>query len=160
MSRESDFYGGAMAYPIKCPKCPEESYPANIVELIDKHTNKKGELVCEFCGRAGAYVYQESALQEKGKEWKRYYKGIVPLPSRDRWYSPYAWLVADAPRARARAIQLCYYKDLRPDGGKLKHGHGPGGTPVLGKRELLHLLRRLAAYGVLTKSDVKSIFPR
>lgn len=149
-----------MPYTIKCPTCREETYAPNIIRLIDEHLDERGAIVCVSCGRAGAYIHLKSALQEKGRKWERYVKGVIRVPTRDPGYSPYALLIADGVRTQASAVQLCYFKDLRSRGGKLKHGHGPGGTPVLGKTELVQLLRRLAVYGALTKGDLKAILRR
>ena len=54
-----------------------------------------------------------------------------------------------------RGIRFGYYKKDRS--GKLKHGHGPGGAPVLNKDMLLELLRQLGKHRVISGDELRSI---
>ncbi len=55
---------------------------------------------------------------------------------------------------------LNYYKDTRGSGGRLKHGHGPGGAPALAKDECLDLIEKLVANGFLRVSDLRRLASR
>lgn len=49
-------------------------------------------------------------------------------------------------------VWFSYYKDLRPS-GRLKLGYGPGGPPLLGKREVMILLRKLVDLQYVTRTE-------
>jgi hypothetical protein len=151
-----------MSYKIKCRNqdCQEERYASNIVDLIDNHTDSLGRLKCIVCGNPDAYIYQESPLQEKGGPWKRWTKGVIRIKTQFEQYSPYVFLSSDKEDGDITDIQFNYYKDTRPEGGRLKHGHGPGGSPALNKEEILQLLEKLISYGCMSFEDIKGLSNR
>jgi hypothetical protein len=67
------------------------------------------------------------------------------------------YLVSYDPDGPVNDLWFAYYKDMRPAGGRLKLGYGPGGPPVLGSQDLLTLLGRLIRIGVLSPSDVENV---
>ena len=72
-------------------------------------------------------------------------------------YCPYVFLTAQEKDGEVDGIHFNYYKDTRPGGGKLKHGHGPGGAPVFSKSELLQLLKKLITYGCFSSEDLRPL---
>ena len=145
-----------MGYTIQCRSvnCKKETWATNIVTLIKDHTDKDGKIKCLSCGSADAYIYQESKLQEKGEIWKRFVKGVIPITTDFETYTPYVFLTAQKEDGEIDGIHFNYYKDTRNEGGRLKHGHGPGGAPVFSKGELFQLLNKLIAYGCLTEEEI------
>lgn len=142
-----------MGYPVKCNWCRETHTAPEIVELIRRHRDKNGNLMCRTCGR-DAYICRESGTQG-GDAWNRYIRAAIPFRTRyGRGFVPYVFLVSDSPRGRPTDVHFGYYKDLRPKGGALKHGHGPGGVPVFGKPQFLKLLEQAIAHDVVSPSDV------
>lgn len=145
-----------MAYQIKCRE-GHETWAGNIVDLCTNHTNAEGRFVCSTCQGIDTFIYRRSNLQEGPDEtWERWIKGIIRIDSGIPTYSPYIFLTADAEDGPVTGLHFNYYKDTRshPD-GKLKHGHGPGGAPVLGISHLFTLLHRLVASGVLSKDQLR-----
>jgi hypothetical protein len=58
-------------------------------------------------------------------------------------------------------LHFHYYKDTRSHkNGRLKHGHGPGGPPVLGTTDLFTIVEHLVSVGVLPKAEVKAFASR
>lgn len=150
-----------MGYEIKCDRegCGKSVKVANIVDLIRDHTDEDGYFPCsdKNCNGKG-YIKKEFALQEKGKQWRFFIVGVIPLSKNAKdTYQPYIFLCSyqnegdtakDLPRGKATDAWFCYYKDLREEGGKLKHGHGPGGPPVLQIQRVKDLVVELAAKGL------------
>ena len=148
-----------MGYLVKCGSrdCGKETFVDNITDLVDNQTDSQGRLKCAICGHTGAYVYRESKLQEKGQTWPRWIKGVIRITTSFETYSPYVLLSADTEAGAVTDVHFGYYKDMRPQGGKLKHGHGPGGGPALNKEEILQLVKRLLLYGFLSADDIESV---
>jgi hypothetical protein len=150
-----------MSYEIACRSCHKESRASEIVELIQDHTNEIGKFLCSHCGSTDTYIYRESNLQEKGLKWKRWIKGIIVVGSDEPTYVPYIFLTASAEDAMPNGLHFHYYKDTRSHpGGKLKHGHGPGGPPVLEKTDLFKILERLTTTGMISRDDIKQFAAR
>lgn len=149
-----------MGYSIKCTSCGQNTWAENIVNLINEHKEKNGKIKCTACGSSNASIYQESSLQEKGEIWERYIKGVIPIETEFETYTPYIFLTAQTENGEIDGIHFNYYKDTRKDGGKLKHGHGPGGAPVFSKDELFQLLEKLVSYGCLSKQDLAKFIER
>jgi hypothetical protein len=124
------------------------------VDLIQEHTSEQGKMRCSRCGRASAYIKRESALQEKGEVWHRCIKGVIPITTEFPTYTPYVFLTAESETDKPSGIHFNYYKDTRP-GGRLKHGHGPGGAPVFSHAELLQLLVKLGRAGFIHAKDLE-----
>lgn len=145
-----------MAYEITCRTCRKQSIASEIVELVQHHINENGQFLCSHCGSIETHIYRESDLQEKGRKWKRWVKGIVIVGSDEPTYVPYIFLTASAEDLPPNGLHFHYYKDTRSEpGGKLKHGHGPGGPPVLEITDLFKILERLIAIGVISRNAVK-----
>lgn len=142
-----------MGYLIKCNSCKQDTWASNIVDLVNEHTEKNGKIKCTTCGSPNASIYQKSKLLEEGETWERYIKGVIPIKTDFETYTPYVFLTAQTEDGEIDGIHLNYYKDTRKDGGKLKHGHGPGGAPVFSKDELFQLLEKLVTYGVFNRQD-------
>jgi len=131
-----------MGYLIKCSSCQQDTWAPNIVDLINDYLEKES-------------IFQESILQEEGETWQRYIKAVVPIKTAYETYTPYIFLTAPTEDADIDGIHFNYFKDTRKDGGSLRHGHGPGGSPVFSKDELLQLLEKLVNYGCFSKQDMK-----
>jgi len=147
-----------MGYQIICtnPKCKQLTWANNIIDLIEKHTDERGRIKCTECGSANAHVFKESRLQEKGETWRRYIRGVITIKTEYKTYTPYIFLTSQTETGEIDGIHFNYYKDTRrKKGGRLKHGHGPGGAPVLTKDELFQLLKKLINYGCLTKKEIQ-----
>lgn len=143
-----------MGYPIKCKDCGRETWAPNIVDLIKDYTEKNGKIKC-ICGSTNASIYQESNLQEKGQTWKRWIKGNIPIKTDVETYRPYVFLTAQTEDGEVDGIHFNYYKDTRnEEGGRLKHGHGPGGAPVFSKDEFFQLLEKLVDYGCISRKEL------
>jgi hypothetical protein len=150
-----------MSYDIKCRKCNRYTFSENIVDLIDNHTGKNGFFICEHCKSDDTFIYRESEAQE-GFLWKRWLKGIIRIDSGEETFSPYVFYLADEKNAKPTEyrLQFQYYKDDRPSGGKLKHGHGPGGGPVLEKDDLFFIFQNLIKIKALSIGDLKKFTNR
>jgi len=101
-----------------------------------------------------------SPLQEKGEIWERWIKGIIRIKTDYETYSPYIFLTADTEDGQVNGIHFNYYKDTRSQGGRLKHGHGPGGASVLNKAELLVLLEKLILFGCISVAEIDGLLKR
>ncbi|MFH1131206.1 MAG: hypothetical protein V1754_07715 [Pseudomonadota bacterium] len=143
-----------MGWLIKCTdtKCGMQTWAGNIVDLINDHLDSAGWLLCQ-CGKHG-YVEKSFELQESGETWEPYLRGIIPLGSPKDTYQPFVFLVSYEPSGPVNDIWFSYYKDLRATGGRLKLGYGPGGPPVLGKEDVLRLLRQLRDIGCFTREEI------
>ena len=85
--------------------------------------------------------------------WTRWIKGVIPIEKAS--YFPYVFLTADSEDGPVKGLHFHYYKDTRPTGGKLKHGHGPGGPPVLGVKDVFVIVKHLLNCGILNAEDVR-----
>lgn len=142
-----------MGYLIKCSSCQQDTWAPNIVDLINDYLEKEsGKIKCLKCGSLQASIFQESILQE-GETWQRHIKGVIPIKTEFETYVPYIFLTAKKEDGEIDGIHFNYFKDTRKTGGRLKHGHGPGGAPVFAKDELFQLLEKLVTYGCFTKQD-------
>jgi hypothetical protein len=136
-----------MAWWITCSDgdCNERTRARDIPDLIG-HRDAEGWFVCA-CGKRG-YVARSFSRQEGGDRWTSFLHGALTFCD-GGVYQPYALLVSDGPdgpNETPTKVQFAYYKDLRPD-GRLKSGHGPGGTPVLDIAWVRDLLGKLDALG-------------
>ncbi|RMG41517.1 MAG: hypothetical protein D6732_02220 [Methanobacteriota archaeon] len=144
-----------MGWTIQCNSndCSTQSWAANIVTLIENHTDTTGWFVCKQCG-GSAFIKKSFHLQEKGHTWEPYLRGVIRLGAHGDTYQPFIFLVSYEPAGKISDIWFSYYKDLRRKGGSLKLGHGPGGPPVLGMGQLLSLLSILRDLGLIVKEDI------
>lgn len=147
-----------MGYLIKCSSCHQQTWAPNIINLIKEHTENSGKIKCIGCGSSNASVYRESKIQEKEEYWRRYIKGVIPIKTEFETYTPYIFLTAQAEDGEVNGIHFNYFKDTRNEGGgKLKHGHGPGGAPVFSKDELFQLLEKLIDYGFIKEDEISNL---
>jgi hypothetical protein len=103
-----------------------------------------------------AYVKRESALQEKGKVWRRRIRAVISITTDFPTYTPYVFLTAETETGEPSGVHFNYYKDTRRRaGGRLKHGHGPGGAPVFSRAELLQLLVKLGRARFIKAADLE-----
>jgi len=120
----------------------------DIIALIDGHRDEAGWFICSRCQQQ-AFISKSFATQGGGR-WTPFLKGAIRLGTPGEPYQPFAFLVGDeANGGVATSVWVAYYTDLRPHGGRLKMGHGPGGPPVLGMRGVDGLRRRLIELGCL-----------
>ncbi len=149
-----------MGWDLKCsrPRCGQMTWAANIVDLVADHRDAHGWFLCS-CG-AHASVERKFALQEPGEEWEPHLRGIVPLGSAGEIYQPFVFLVSYGATDPVVDVWFSYYKDMRPSGGRLKFGYGPGGPPVLGKEQILDLVSALIRRNVLTADEVTAAVAR
>lgn len=146
-----------MAWQVECTRkrCGQQSWAANIVDLIADHTDEKGWFRCP----AGhpAYIEKSFELQEPGNRWEPYLRGVVPLGTPGDTYQPFVFIVSYEPASKPTDVWFSYYKDLRESGGRLKLGYGPGGPPVLGTRQVVSLLEHLRSLGCVSASQLRSL---
>jgi hypothetical protein len=151
-----------MGWLIECTDrtCSAKTWAANIVDLIQKHTDNAGWLRCA-CGKPG-YIEKKFDLQEPGETWKPFLRAVIPLGDTKDTYQPFVFLVSYEPEGSPSDVWFCYYKDLRGyvEGGRLKLGYGPGGPPVLNSAQLLHLLKGLLSINCLKVEDVESLIKK
>lgn len=149
-----------MGWLIKCtdPSCQKTSWAANIVDLIQNHVDSNGWFLCK-CGKFGC-IEKSYKLQEEGKTWEPFLKGIISLGDPKETYQPFVFLVSDKCDGEINDVWFSYYKDLRKFGGSLKFGYGPGGSPVLGKESLKELLTKLRAIKYLSQKDFEDILKK
>lgn len=139
--------------------CKKYTHAKNIVDLIDNHTDENGFFICEHCKNSNdTYIYKESDIQERDDSWERWLRGIIKIDSGVKTYSPYVFFIDDTKKDKPEEFrfQFQYYKDTRSDGGKIKHGHGPGGGPVLEIENLLYIIKHLIKIGSLSVKDIKT----
>jgi len=126
------------------------------VDLLKEHTDSMGKFVCSGCQSTDTFIYRESKLQEEGETWERWVKGVITIDSGIETYCPYIFLTADSEDGELTGLHFHYYKDTRQQqDGRLKHGHGPGGPPVLGINNLFHILKYLISTGIITEARIK-----
>ena len=142
-----------MGWNIKCTNNGNvgESYASNIVDLLDNYRDENGWFLCS-CGNRG-FVHKEYKLQERDEIWEPILKGAIRLGDEGGTYQPFVFLVVydecDVEGDTIDDIWFSYYKDTRPEGGRLKLGYGPGGPPVLGKEAISNLYSDLIGRGYL-----------
>jgi len=142
-----------MSWLIKClDGCGSDNWVSNIKILINNHRDENGWFVCQ-CGKNG-YIEKRFNLQEPGETWEPYLRGVIPLGDESEIYQPFVFLVSYKPDSNVNDVWFSYYKDTRPTGGRLKLGYGPGGPPVLGKEQLLSLLKKMKAMGCLVQEEI------
>jgi hypothetical protein len=142
-----------MGWLIKCSsKCGKETWAGNIDELIKNHRDNDGWFLCQ-CGKRG-YIGKSFDLQEPGETWEPFLRGIITLGSDDEIYQPFVFLVSYKPDDPVDSIWFSYYKDTRPTAGRLKLGYGPGGPPVLGKEQVLQMMRQMKSMGCLSQEEI------
>ena len=145
-----------MGYKINCDACKQASWARNIVDLIDNHLDESHMLKCTNCDASGAYIYLASETQSNEGTWERWMKGIIRIDYKDEegnesTYHPYVFLHTHSePQGKIDSVQISYYKDHRKTGGVLKHGHGPGGTPVLDLVDITSIRQKLIDIGIMS----------
>jgi hypothetical protein len=101
------------------------------------------------------FIYRSSDTQE-GETWERWIKGVIRIDSGQPTYCPYIFLTADTEDGPITGLHFNYYKDTRAlPNGKLKHGHGPGGAPVLDVDDLFTILRQLVSDEIVPKERLR-----
>ena len=150
-----------MAYEISC-KVHGISSASSILDLISHHTdnrfgNNGGLIVCPKCEQPAA-IFRRYKLQEKGQTWNCWIKQVVRIPSEIPTYVPYVLFTSSEEAGKVSdGIMVSYYKDTRHEkGGRLKHGHGPGGPAVMGKSELLSLIGYLIETGLISSRELQN----
>jgi hypothetical protein len=147
-----------MSYPINCPSCGGSS-ASDILDLIENHTDFRfgqngGTVICSTC-KHPATVFRRYNLQEKDQTWHCWIRGVVRIPSEIPTYVPYALFTTSEEAGNVSdGIMISYYKDTRHEGGRLKHGHGPGGPAVLGKSELLTLISSSIKANLISREEI------
>jgi hypothetical protein len=132
----------------------------DILDLIENHTDSGfgengGTVICSSCGKP-ATIFRAYKLQEKGRTWECWIRQVVRIPSEIETYVPYMLFTTGSEAGKVSdGVMISYYKDTRKAGGRLKHGHGPGGPAVLGRDEIKRLIRYLVASKVISVSDVE-----
>jgi hypothetical protein len=146
-----------MGWNIKCSdsNCGQETWAANIGDLIEHHRDEAGWIVCRQCGKPG-YIEKSYGQQEGGEPWEPRLRGVITLGGTDETYQPFVFLLDYKDEEKVKDIWFSYYKDLRKSGGKLKTGAGPGGAPVFGKQDLLNMLSQSVAMKYVTKEEIVS----
>ena len=145
-----------MAWWIDCGNCEKTSTAHNIVDLVRRHLDSRGWILCRHCGCHG-FIKKEFTLQEGDPEgtWRPYLRGVIrpgDLTESDV-YQPFAFLVSYDPTADPKDVWFCYYKDTRGRGGRLKLGHGPGGPPVFGTEQVADLVAQMVRLGCLDADE-------
>jgi hypothetical protein len=130
------------------PNCKEKTRASEIVDLIENNRDPEGWFLC-WCGERG-YVEKSFSTQE-GETWSPFLKGAIPLGDDGDTYQPFVFLVGETADSPADQVWFSYYKDLRPYGGRLKLGYGPGGPPVLAMRTVVDLLNELVKLGCIER---------
>lgn len=149
-----------MAWTITCTRthtaCGEETWARNIVELLDNHRNKDGWFVRSHCGALG-HIEKSFRLQEPDRYWKLILKGAIRLSdSSNATYQPFAFLVGEPGDDQPGDVWFSYYKDLRPHGGRLKLGYGPGVPPVLDGESVVRLLAHMLEHDCIDPGIVRT----
>ena len=112
--------------------------------------------MCSNCSGTDTFIHRISNLQEgPDEQWERWIKGVIRIDSEIETYSPYIFLTADSEDGAVTGLHFHYYKDTRHQpNGRLKHGHGPGGPPVLKTDDIFNILEHLVRRGILPKTRV------
>ena len=143
------------SWAISCTECKEQSWPSNILDLLDNHRDADGWFRCPAGHRA--YIEKKFDLQEPGQRWNPYLRGAVCFREKDDTYQPFVFLVSYEAAGEIKDVWFSYYKDTRSSGGHLKLGHGPGGPPVLGTQDVLMLVKEMLARGCLSAKEVREV---
>lgn len=115
---------------------------------ISNHIDNNFMLRCIRCGSNNAHIYKSSKTQNSDGKWERWIKGVFHYGNDD--YHPYVFLIShNNPDSEIDSIQINYYKDYSKRGGSLKHGHGPGGTPVVAINDFTSIGERLKSLGLI-----------
>lgn len=147
-----------MAWIITCsdPACSLKTSAENIVDLLDKHRNTGGWFVCSHCGARG-YIEKSFELQEFGQCWNPFLKGAIRLSdSSSDTYQPFAFLVGEHGDDPPSDVWFSYCKDMRPEGGRLKLGYGPGGPPVLSATSVVDLVAHMLEHECIDPAIVRA----
>lgn len=139
-----------MAYRIQCLKCETDTWAGNIVDLIQSHTDDCGRLVCAGCSAPGGYIHWITGL------WDGYIKGVLRVTTKPPMYTPYVFLTADSADGEVSGIRFSYYKDPGLN-GRRTDGPGPAGAPALAPAQVVQLLEKLAAFGVIKLREFVAI---
>jgi hypothetical protein len=150
-----------MAYRIQCLQCATDTWAGNIVDLLDAHTDARGRLVCARCGARETYVQQITGRWEKepAAVWDEYIKRIIRLGTDSSRYTPYVFLTATSADGAVSGMRFSYYEDPGLN-RRRTDGPGPGGAPALTLAELVHLLEKLAAFGILDSKGLEDVANR
>ena len=142
-----------MSWPIKCDKCKKQTDVENIVDLQNPeygHLDEKGWVLCGHC-RGRGYIEKSFNTQE-GSTFDPHIKGFIrPQGYVGNTYQPFVFLVGYSAEGTPVDAWFRYYKDMRPEGGRLTVGPGP----VLSVKEVLDLVLQMIDLGCL---DVEKIF--
>lgn len=103
------------------------------------------------------YIKKSFDLQEPGKKWEPYLRGIISLGKSGDTYQPFVFLVSCSPDGIPNNVWFSYYKDTRTMGGRLKLGYGPGGPPVLGTEQILKLVSTMINRDCLDQTKVLEV---
>ena len=143
-----------MEWYIQCCSgiCEGGDRAKNIVNMIENYIDAEGWIRCN-CGGPG-YVEKHFDLQEPGETWEPFLRGIIPLGKVGASYQPFVYLVSYEPDGPVSDIWFAYYKDTRATGGILKMGYGPGGPPVLNKKDYMLLTKRLVDLKIITRKQI------
>jgi hypothetical protein len=149
-----------MPYGIHCEE-HGVSPACDILDLIEKHTDARfgkngGRIMCPVCKKP-ATVSRVYKLQE-GHPWECWITEVVRIPSDVETYVPYVLFTKSSELGCVSdGVMVSYYKDTRRTGGRLKHGHGPGGPAVLGREELKTLIRYLLEEKLVSDRDLQGV---
>ena len=141
-----------MSWPIKCDNCNKVTWVKNIVDLQDpEHGNldEKGWVLCGHCGERG-YIERNLQIPEEGTFDPHIKVFIRPDGYKESVYQPFAFLVSYSAEEPPEDAWFCYYKNMRPQGGKLSMRLGP----VLKVNQVLDLVLQMIDRGCL---DVEKI---
>jgi len=139
-----------MSFRLTCSnnKCRSSQKAKNIVDLISNYVGDDYFFKCPECSH-DMHMAKSFNLQETGREWKPYLRGVVKLGIRGHSYQPFIFLCSREAATRISSCWFSYYKDLRSSGGRLKLGYGPGGPPNLQMKQIkkmVKVLRRMNIY--------------
>ena len=76
--------------------------------------------------------------------------------SSNETYKPFVFLVGASDDDPPGEVWFSYYKDLRPHGGRLKLGYGPGGPPVLDGASVVQILAHMLKHNCIDPAIVKA----
>ena len=156
-----------MGYLIECfnKNCGGRAKADRITDLLKYHIKQfnshAGWLYCQTCQSPAALLGRILNSKERGDTWNPIIRGVIKLgdldksgivndkrvlaKDREESYQPFVFLITyDNPINQIQGCWFCYYKDTRnAKNGRLKQGHGPGGSPVLGITQIANLMEQL-----------------